>query len=110
MLPNCDDSPSKDAYLERGWATRPVAREALHDLFFNPGEGRNDIDDDDYADVLGDLRERLGRWMAQTEDPLLDGPIAPPIGAQINLQSQRSAEEPTQLVDEVVLDLESETR
>ena len=31
----------------------PVARESLHDLFFNPGEGRNDIDDDDYADVLG---------------------------------------------------------
>ena len=41
VLPNCDDSPSKNAYLERGWATAPVARESLHDLFFNPGEGRN---------------------------------------------------------------------
>ena len=41
VLPNCDDSPSKEAYLARGWAKRTVARESLHDLFFNPGEGRN---------------------------------------------------------------------
>jgi len=38
-------------YLERGWATRTVARESLHDLFFNPGEGRNAIDEPDYAPV-----------------------------------------------------------
>ena len=96
VLPNCDDSPSKDAYLERGWATRPVARESLHDLFFNPGEGRNLIADADYQDVAADLRDRLHQWMVRmTNDPLLRGPIAPPVGARINAQSQRSAEEPT---------------
>ncbi len=95
VLPNCDDSPSKDAYLERGWATRPVARERLHDLFFNPGEGRNSIDDPDYATVLADLRSRLERWMEQTDDPLLNGPVAPPPGAEINLPEQRSADDPT---------------
>jgi arylsulfatase A-like enzyme len=95
VLPNCDDSPSKHAYLERGWASRPVARERLHDLFFNPGEGRNSIDDPAYADVLADLRERLERWMVQTDDPLLNGPVPAPPGAHINRQDQRSAEEPT---------------
>ncbi|HTU27850.1 MAG TPA: sulfatase [Solirubrobacteraceae bacterium] len=95
VLPNCDDSPSKDAYLERGWATRPVARERLHDLFFNPGEGRNSIDDPAYADVLADLRSRLEEWMAQTDDPLLQGPVPAPPGAQINRQDQLSAEDPT---------------
>jgi arylsulfatase A-like enzyme len=95
VLPNCDDSPSKDAYLERGWASRPVARERLHDLFFNPGEGRNSIDDPAYADVLADLRERLERWMVRTDDPLLNGPVPAPPGAQINRQDQRSADEPT---------------
>jgi hypothetical protein len=45
VLPNCDDSPSKDAYLARGWAKRRSRASALHDLFFNPGEGRNLIDD-----------------------------------------------------------------
>ena len=99
VLPNCDDSPSKDAYLKRGWAQRPVARERLHDLFFNPGEGRNSIDDPAYADVVVDLRTRLEQWMVDTDDPLLHGPVPPPPGARINLQDQRSADEPTVTVD-----------
>ncbi|HEY6526411.1 MAG TPA: sulfatase [Solirubrobacteraceae bacterium] len=99
VLANCDESPSKDAYLARGWATRPVARERLHDLFFNPGEGRNSIDDPDYADVAADLRSRLEAWMTQTNDPLLDGPVLPPPGAQINAQDQLSASDPTLTVE-----------
>ena len=95
VLANCDDSPSKDAYLARGWATRTVARESLHDLFFNPGEGRNSVDDPEYAPVLADLRRRLERWMRETADPLLDGPVAPPPGARVNAQDQRSAGEET---------------
>jgi arylsulfatase A-like enzyme len=95
VLANCDESPSKDAYLARGWATRTVPRESLQDLFFNPGEGRNLVGDPDYATVLAELRERLHRWMAETNDPLLRGPIGPPPGAVINTQSQISAEEPT---------------
>jgi N-sulfoglucosamine sulfohydrolase len=95
VLANCDDSPSKDAYLARGWATRPVPRERLVDLFFNPGEGRNSIEDPDYAEVAADLRNRLEDWMQQTGDPLLDGPVPAPAGARINAQDQVSADEPT---------------
>lgn len=101
VLPNCDDSPSKEAYLERGWASWPVAREQLHDLFFNPGEGRNSIDDPAYADVLADLRSRLERWMVATDDPLLHGPVAPPPGTRINLQDQRSPADPTVVAESV---------
>ena len=101
VLPNCDDGPSKNAYLERGWARRHVPRESLHDLFFNPGEGRNLVGESDYTGVLAELRERLHGWMVRTNDPLLNGPIAPPVGARINAQTQRSAEDPTQLIEEV---------
>ena len=99
VLPNCDDSPSKDAYLERGWAQRPVPRETLHDLFFNPGEGRSLIDDPSYAPVLSDLRARLQRWMERTSDPLLDGPVPAPLGARLNDQDQLSADDPTFTVE-----------
>jgi N-sulfoglucosamine sulfohydrolase len=99
VLPNCDESPSKDAYLARGWGSRPVPRERLHDLFFNPGEGRNSIDDPEYAPVVADLRGRLERWMIETDDPLLNGSVAPPPGAQVNLQTQLSAGDPTVTVD-----------
>jgi arylsulfatase A-like enzyme len=101
VLPNCDDSPSKDAYLQRGWATRPVSREALHDLFFNPGEGRNMIDEPDYEPVRRALRERLEAWMVQTDDPLLEGPVQPPPGASVNMQDQRSSSDPTTVVTAV---------
>jgi hypothetical protein len=67
----------------------------LHDLFFNPGEGRNVIDDPDYAEVAAHLRSRLEDWMEQTSDPLLDGPVPAPPGAQINAQDQQSASDPT---------------
>jgi N-sulfoglucosamine sulfohydrolase len=96
VLPNCDDSPSKDAYLARGWATRPVDRERLHDLFFNPGEGRNSIDDPAYAEIRDELRARLHEWMLKTNDPLLTGPVLPPPGALINSQTQQSANDPVQ--------------
>ena len=99
MLANCDDSPSKDAYLDRGWGRRSVTREALHDLFFNPGEGRNLIDDPDYADIARDLRTRLEQWMVRTGDPLLDGPVPAPAGARLNTQEQLSAGDPTFTVD-----------
>jgi N-sulfoglucosamine sulfohydrolase len=95
VLANCDESPSKDAYLARGWAQRKVARESLHDMFFNPGEGRNVIDDPDYAPVAADLRRRLKLWMQETSDPLLDGPVPPPPGARLNAQDHLSAQEPT---------------
>ena len=95
VLANCDDSPSKDAYLARGWATRPVARERLHDLFFNPGEGRNSIDDPDYA--RGRRRPaRPARGLDGADRrSAADGPVPAPPGARINAQDQVSADEPT---------------
>jgi N-sulfoglucosamine sulfohydrolase len=93
VLPNVDDGPTKDLLVAAGYGTRPRPRERLHDLVFDPMETDNLVDDPDHADVLDDLRDRLDAWMRQTDDPLLDGPVAPPDGAELNDPAGVSAAE-----------------
>jgi arylsulfatase A-like enzyme len=95
VLPNSDDSPSKDLLLDHGWADRPVAREQLYDLVFDPDEAANLAGDPAHADVVALLRARLQDWMEDTDDPLLAGHVEPPEGMVLNEQSQRSADDPT---------------
>ena len=94
VLPNTDDGPTKDALLELGWEGWATEPERLHDVLLDPGEGRNLIHDPAYAAVARDLRERLRRWMAQTGDPLLHGPVPLPPRGRANSPHGRSAEEP----------------
>jgi N-sulfoglucosamine sulfohydrolase len=98
VLANCDDSPSKDVLLRHGWAERPVAREQLYDLVFDPNEAANLADRADCRPVLQDLRARLRRWMEETDDPLLRGPVTPPPGVELNDPDQRSPSDPTYVV------------
>ncbi len=50
----------------------------LYDLTIDPDEMNNRAGDVEYADILGDLRQRLFQWMQDTDDPILEGPIASP--------------------------------
>jgi N-sulfoglucosamine sulfohydrolase len=84
VLPNCDDSPSKDLWLQAGWGSQVLASESLYDLLFDPTEHANLIDDPGHREVAKEMRERLHRWMVSTNDPLLRGPIAAPPGAMAN--------------------------
>jgi N-sulfoglucosamine sulfohydrolase len=94
VLPNVDDSPSKDLLVAAGWGRRPRPREELYDLLMDPGEMRNLAATDAYADVEAELSGALEGWMRGTEDPLLDGPVAPPPGATVNDPAGHSAVEP----------------
>jgi arylsulfatase A-like enzyme len=94
VLPNTDDSPSKDLWLRHGFAEKPIAQEQLYDLLFDPNEAANLAAGPAHADVKADLAGRLETWMRETADPLLDGPVAPPPGVELNEPDQRSAAEP----------------
>ncbi len=95
VLPNCDDSPSKEVWMENGWRTRPPAMEQLYDLAFDPNEAHNLADDPASAEVLAEMRSRLDRWMRDTDDPLLRGPVPAPPGARVNDPNGTSPTEKT---------------
>lgn len=79
VLPNCDASPSKQAWLDAGWLRED--REALYDLATDPHEMRNLVGRAEAEPVLEAMRRRLAQWQQRTGDPILDGPIEPPDSA-----------------------------
>lgn len=97
VLPNCDDSLSKDVWLEHGWGDRDVASEQLYDLVFDPNEAHNLAGDPDKADLLTAMRQRLRNWMERTDDPLLQGPVSAPRGARVNDPGGLSPKEETRV-------------
>jgi arylsulfatase A-like enzyme len=99
VLPNTDDGPSKDLLVRYGWAEREIPPDQLFDLVFDPNEANNLAADPSHEDILAELRERLERWMRETDDPLLAGHVDPPPGVEINDPDQRSATDPTTRVD-----------
>lgn len=84
VLANYDDGLSKTVWLEQGWQGRQIAEEMLFDLCFDPNETDNRAGDPACKAVLDEMRGRLERWMIETKDPLLDGSVPAPEGAQIN--------------------------
>ncbi len=95
VLPNIDDSPSKDFLLRAGLAERPRPREELYDLTFDPNEAHNLAADPLHREVHEDLAGRLDAWMRATDDPLLHGDVLPPAGAEVNDPAGRSSSEAT---------------
>lgn len=80
VMPNCDDSPSKELWMSNGWRERPVALEKLYDLLFDPNEACNVAHDPAYTSILTEMRAQMYIWMQETDDPLLRGPLQWPEG------------------------------
>ena len=94
VLANIDDGPTKDLFIAEGWGERPLPREALHDLLFDPVESHNLAGEPAHAGVLAEMQGRLHAWMRDTDDPLLYGDVEPPPGATVNDQDALSASDP----------------
>ena len=94
VLPNIDDTPSKQYLLDQGLTDQPRHQEMLYDLVFDPDETGNLIDRPEMADTLADMRARLDRWMRETDDPLSpDGSVPAPSGSRVNDPDGRSPRE-----------------
>lgn len=98
VLPNCDDSLSKDVLMAHGWKERSRPLEQLYDLIFDPNEASNLANDLSVAMILEEMRTRLDEWMESTHDPLLRGPVPAPPGAELNEPDQMSPSYPTRFV------------
>lgn len=84
ILSNCDDSPSKDVWIEADWRKQVIQPEQLFDLTFDPNEACNLAGDPKAREPLEQMRRRLRAWMERTTDPLLHGHVPAPSGALIN--------------------------
>jgi arylsulfatase A-like enzyme len=98
VLTNCDDSPTKELWIRHGWRNKLLPSEGLYNLVFDPHETYNLAGDPSAKDVLDDLRYRLERWMKETKDPMLQGPIPAPSGARINDPNGTSSKETRQII------------
>ena len=66
---------------------------------FDPNETSNLASDSGGLAALEEMRQRLERWMKDTEDPLLDGPVPAPSGSKINDPDGISPGEPAKTVE-----------
>jgi arylsulfatase A-like enzyme len=94
VLPNVDESPSKEVWLAHGWGEQELDSEQLYDLIFDPNEANNRAGDPGLRAVLDDMRGRLDDWMQRTHDALLHGPVPLPPGALANDPDDRSPDDP----------------
>jgi arylsulfatase A-like enzyme len=98
-LPDVDASPTKDFWVENGWLDQAPVQEELYDLYLDPNEVHNLAGEREHLAVLSEMRERLRAWMVETGDPLLQGPIHAPSGAELNPWDADSADDRTYVVE-----------
>ena len=94
VLSNIDDGFSKSEWLEAGYRESEIAPERLYDTVLDPVERVNLVDSAEHAAVLDEMRARLDRWMRETDDPLLQGPVPAPPEAELNDPDGRSPSDP----------------
>lgn len=90
---NIDDGFSKSFLLENGYLEEKREKEQLFDLYLDPVERVNRVQDERYQAIRSELGKRLDTWMLETADPLLAGRVEKPAGAIANKVSCLSPNE-----------------
>ena len=98
VLPNCDDGPSKTVWMNHGWRDMEHQEEELYDIIFDPNEKNNLVREPGAAAALEEMRDRLERWMRETNDPLPENEIPISSDAVVNDPDGTSPQEKTKFV------------
>ncbi|MGF1449140.1 MAG: sulfatase [Opitutales bacterium] len=91
---NIDASYTKDVVIEAGLHDIPRDPVQLYDLVLDPVERHNLAHSPAHVAILEDMTARLDRWMRETDDPLLNGPVNMPPTAKINKRHHLDPEIP----------------
>ena len=77
-----DPGPINKYLRSKDYASQPDGTELFYDLDFDPSEQCNRIGDMNYQEVITHLRQKLYKWMQETDDPFLEDEI-PPVPASL---------------------------
>ncbi|MCL2664752.1 MAG: sulfatase [Defluviitaleaceae bacterium] len=69
------------------------SREELYDLANDPNETKNLANEPGFADICKEFKKRLAKWMAQTDDKLLEGAMPSPYHVRISAEMKNLASE-----------------
>ncbi len=72
---NIDSSEVKEFYMKNDLREVKKEKEALYDLYYDPDEQHNLIDNENYREIVRDMKKRLLDFQEKTADPLLHGEI-----------------------------------
>ena len=88
VLANIDECPEKKFLTSNGLREMPTAEAELYDLYFDPVEHNNLINDSSITEIREKLAKRLDEWMIENNDPLIEEKVIKrPEGALVNKQS-----------------------
>lgn len=83
-LSNMDESGPKDFLMNNGLKEKVKYREGLFDLYYDPTERNNLVEDSKYKEVLEKLRKVLLEKQVKTDDPILKGALEIKKGYKVN--------------------------
>ena len=83
-LSNIDESVPKDFLMNNGLKEKVKYSEGLFDLYYDPTERNNLVNDSGYKEVLENLRKVLLEKQIQTDDPILKGALEIKKGYKVN--------------------------
>ena len=83
-LSNIDESAPKTFLMKSGLKEKINYTEGLFDLYYDPSERNNLLNDPTYEDILNEMRELLYKKQKETEDPILKGVLEIKKGYKVN--------------------------